>query len=154
MLEHYPLYLAEEVTNGEVYIFESDIHGEYYISFIPAAHRFTDQEGLGSMVYEVNFTPVSAKDRKKGTDPRIQVTIFKAIGLFMDEKHCPILYVCDTKDLRQQCRSKLFIKWFALVDQTLYKHRWERITPFETTLTFGIISFASDPHFDTYCEQN
>ncbi len=150
LLEHYPLYLAQEETSSPVYIFESDLHGEYYISFTPAKHRFTDQCDVCNLIYEVNFTPVSPKDPKKGKDPRIEITIFKAISIFMEEFGCPILYVCDAQDMRHACRSKLFIKWFENADPSKYRHSCVNVTSFETSLILGIIGFSSDPHFDKY----
>lgn len=153
MREYYPIYLPEEDTNEIVYIFDSEIHGEYYIKFMPAKHRFTDGCDVCSMVYEVMFTPFAPKDSKKGEDPRIRQTVFFAIRFFMEKFLCPILYVCDTMDARHECRSKLFEKWFLMVDQNLYEHKSQRIESFGQLMIVGIIGEKSDPYLDTYLNE-
>jgi hypothetical protein len=153
LLDHYPLYLAEEATTEIVYIFDSEVHGEYYISFRPAKHRFTDKCEICHVIYELNFTPLTPKDRSKGVDLRIHPTILKAIEIFVSDFNCPVLYVCDTEDSRHRCRSRLFARWFGLVDQKIYRHKSVEFQEFDLNLILSIVGFAADPHFDLYFDE-
>lgn len=151
MLEHYPLYEAEECPPSEIiYIFDSDIHGSYFISFAHADHRFKMLPSFNTQVYEVSFTPVNVKDPKRGYDPRIALTIIKAVEVFLESYASPLVYVCDMDDLRHNCRSRLFGKWIEGCKSENYKHDSKEIEVWDTRLIFGVITLIHDKYFDKY----
>jgi hypothetical protein len=150
LLDSYPLYLADDTDNDIVYIFESDLHGEYNIKFSKASHWFSDRCDVCHLIYEASFTPIKDKQRSVGHDPRIPLTIFKALAYFMDEYNCPIMYSCDSNDARQLCRANLFTRWFSKVDSEQYQHRSVEFSKFDEIINLGIVGFVNDPHFEYY----
>lgn len=151
LLEHYPLYEAEESPTSEIiYIFDSDIHGRYFISFANADSRFVKLPSINQQIYEVSFTPVNVKDPEKGRDPRIALTIIKAVEIFLESYGSPLVYVCDMNDLRHNCRSRLFGKWIEVCKSENYKPDSKEVEVWGTRLIFGVITLIHDKHFDKY----
>lgn len=153
MNNSYSFYELNGIGSEIVYGFDSVIYGQYLVTFRSASHRFNSSCTVCQLIYEVNFIPLQRIVHKKGRDPRIRPTIAKIIRYFIEERGCPILYVCDESDSRHNCRSKLFSNWFTKLKDDTFRHQYNIIKYLGLELIVGIIGFTNDIHFETYFEE-
>lgn len=76
---------------------------------------FTEEmEIAGIRAYQFSFARLNSDH--SGFDEKIKETLVNIIGEFFLANNEIMIYICDTSDKREECRSKLFVRWFKEYD--------------------------------------
>ena len=96
----YALTRVEELT----FSLTTDKGVQYFIGF-NEDHEFLSEGSYYFMIENVNGTHVEH-------DEKLLQTIFILVEEFFNQDPMIMLYVCDSKDKRQEARNRLFSSWF------------------------------------------
>jgi hypothetical protein len=67
---------------------------------------------------------------------------------------CPLVYICDSLDGRDRCRSALFSQWHKEGTNYVEYNLESRVLEFtDLVLVVGIVSFRDDSNFESYFDQ-
>jgi len=93
-----------EQTGDASFMFETKQGVVYSVGFMKDVSFFS--EG----VYQ--FYLINLSSKTIGTDKNISETVRVVIEEFFAHKEVVMLYICDTSDMRQESRDRLFRIWF------------------------------------------
>lgn len=69
-------------------------------------------------IYEISFNKIGEfKITDKKISERVKLTIAFAITNFINRNNCPLLFICDSLDGKEQCRLKLFLSWYDKLEE-------------------------------------
>ena len=76
-------------------------------------------ENYETLQYKTCVFGIRNKDRTLSHgDPKLKATVLAIIEEFFLSNHGVLLYICSTKDKKQELRFRLFLRWF-----NTYEHR-------------------------------
>ena len=93
-----------EQTGDASFMFETKHGVVYFVGFMQDVSFFS--EGVYQF-YLINFS-----SKTIGVDKNISETVRVVIEEFFTHKEVVMLYICDTTDMRQEYRDRLFKIWF------------------------------------------
>jgi len=102
----YPHYQAD---NPDKYEFLTDNGILYVVEFTNAAYYSTSDNPIFSRIEAINFGPVSYERKIK--DRRVSETVAAIIRERCRVTNGAILFICDSTDSKDECRSRLFNYW-------------------------------------------
>ncbi|WP_255490260.1 DUF6169 family protein [Emticicia sp. CRIBPO] len=147
----YPVFITHESHNKHIYSFTTDSDIVYTVVFTRANYLFKEECTACHEVHEISFVPNGDKSR---FDQSIRHTIIDLMQIFIDKHECPVLYVCDSLDLRAECRSRLFKKWFETSRlKSGFKYDFKNLVFDDFSMKVEIISRESDQNFNDYFQQ-
>lgn len=155
MADCYPFFIAERDNNHNEfeYFFTTDATVDYTIRFTKATYLFNVYCGPCQKIFEISFAPNSTKEYYFD-DFKIANTIISIMHSFIGWQRCPVLYVCDSSDNRENCRARLFEGWFRKSGfSNIYSHQCIEYIFTDFKALIGIISYKDDPNFSNYFEQ-
>lgn len=139
----------ESGVNSFKYSFLTASGSEYFISFDIASYLFHQDCLICNNIYSISFYHEGSNS---GYDENIRNTIIKIIFDFINEKNCPVLFICDMTDGLAESRLRLFTRCFNLFsDGFLFDSRLLQFEQF--ILPVGLFGKESDPNINHYLEQ-
>ncbi len=114
-MSRYPLF---EFSENEYYFnIDELIDCQYKITFSSSPH-YLPPNLLDIDIYETSFNKIGEfKIRNRDISERIQLTISFAIANFINRMNCPILFICDSIDGKEQCRLRRFMYWYDKMEE-------------------------------------
>lgn len=102
LLEHAPYDL---VGTGMDFMFQTDFGIHYSVGFSKE-----DITLAGCDTYQLIIRKI--EEIKTSHDPKVEATILAIINEFFQSNLEILLYLCDTRDGREESRNRLFLSWF------------------------------------------
>jgi len=105
------------------YIFETDYNLTYIIKFKPSPYLITSiNDFLGDLIFEFVLGVLENQSLQRiPTDPKIGITVANILNDFFNYKNETIcVYICESKDKKQELRMKKFDSWFRKFQDTTF----------------------------------
>ena len=111
-------YSLFELSKFEFYFEVEELEElQYRVSFSSSAH-FLPASLLTNDIYEVSFSKIGdATISNEEVSEKIKHTISFALTNFVNQNNCPLLFICDSLDGKEQCRLRLFRSWYAKLEE-------------------------------------
>ena len=144
MYPHYP-------TNPDSYEFLTDNGITYIVEFSNASFYFNSGNAICSRIEDVNFGPISYEN--KINDNRISETIVDIIKTRCRSQNGAILFICDSIDSKDKCRSRLFNTWNIRFNADEFHFQPAIIEYPERELNVGLIVEFTNPHAQEFLNE-
>lgn len=124
----------------EGYTFETESGNTYFITFLKYP---TITDFLHTEVYMMNIDRKDEMNHDNGGQNRVRNTILSIVGMFFDSHNDALITVCDIIDGRQDCRRRLFSRWFHDFGET-YLEKLDAECMIDDIRTYASIMFRKD----------
>lgn len=154
LFDTYPIFLEKESFNESIYTFTTGSGIRYTLYCSRASYLFDEPFCHFYDVFELGFAPNVPENGKIKTyeiDPLIRKTIVNFVVGFIKQNNCALAYVCASEDLRGECRSKLFKKWFKdSPEKEEFRYESKTFKYSDSSPTIEMIGAKDDINFDNY----
>ncbi len=131
-------YDVVDCENG--YCFETDSGNTYFITFLKYP---TISEFLSVDVYMLNIDRADDSNHRNGDGNKVRNTILYIICKFFTLHNDALITICDILDGRQECRRRLFNRWFKEFSGNELS-KLEVTCLIEGTVTYASMIFKND----------
>ncbi len=133
-------YRIRDTDRG--YCFDTESGNTYFVTFIKYP---TLTEFLPTEVYMMNIDRRDNTNHRNGSRNLVRNTILFIIGEFFVKHNDALITICDISDGKQECRRRLFNRWFhEFGEDSIVKI--DSTCTIEDTTTYASIMFRKDAH--------
>ncbi len=142
----YPYY----PTNPSSYEFLTDFGITYIVEFSQASFYFDKGCAICDRMETVSFGPIALAS--KVTDHQVSPTIVEIIKNRCRQRQGAVVFICDSVDSKEVCRSRLFGKWNSRFNGEVFHFQPAIIEYPDGILYVGLIVEKANPEAQLFID--